>query len=182
MQDAQEELENIRAQGANSAKHVEELQASCKPYVERKEAIKALLLQRELIQKSQQEAIEALALTQARKEHEVKEWTKKRESHSAKLQDLTQHVEAWGARLQENMDKAGEMCPREEVKLSGNSVKKLEGKIESLEKALRQQEQRLGGSSEEVYKRYVQAKKTYEDNRKYIDDLKDCCSVSAALV
>lgn len=176
-QEAQEELENIRAQGANSAKHVEELQQSCKPYVERKEQIKGLLVQRDLIRKSQQEVIEGLTLTQTRKRHEVSEWTKKKEAHSATLQQLGEQVEAWAERMQEAMDKASEMCPRDQVEFQGKGVKRLESNIASLERALRAQEERLGGSSEEVYKRFVQAKKTYDENHKIIQDLKDCCTV-----
>ena len=177
-QEAEEELENIQAQGANSTKHMEELQQSCKPYVERREAIKALLLQRELIKTSQQEAIEALVTQQVNKRHEVGEWTKKKDVHSANVQQLAQQVEAWGERMQAAINQADTMCKREEIKLTGSSVKRLEANIASLERALRQQETRLGGTSEEVHKRYVQAKKAYEDSRKQIEDLKLCCTVS----
>jgi hypothetical protein len=76
------------------------------------------------------------------------------------------------------MDRAGEMCPRADIQLKGKSVKKLEAHIVSLEKALREREQRLGGSREEIYKRFVKADAVYEENHKIVKDLKECAEVS----
>lgn len=114
------------------------------------------------------------------KEHEAKAWAEKQAQHAKKAQELDDDVTAWGERLQTAIDQANEMCPRETVELKGRSIKKLESTIASLEKALRQQEERLGGSGEEIYKRYVKAKAVYEDNQKTIKDLKACALVSIA--
>lgn len=122
--------------------------------------------------------MDTLITTKVSKEHEVDAWKKKKAQHMEKARELEATVTSWGERLQAAMDQAGEMCPRESIELHNRSVKKLETTIASLEKALRQREARLGGSSEEVHKRYVRAKADYEDNQKTVKDLRECAGVS----
>jgi len=115
------------------------------------------------------------------KEHDAKAWAEKHAQHAQKAQELEDTVTGCGVRFQAAIDQANKMCPRATVELKGRSIKKLEATIASLEKALRQQEERLGGSGEDIYKRFVKAKAVYEDNQKTIKDLKACALVSFAL-
>lgn len=124
--------------------------------------------------------MEALVTVKINKEHEVKAWEAKKVQHSELAQRLDAEVAAHAERLQRAMDQANEMCPRNEIEKQGKDVKKLENSIASLEKALRQQEQALGGSSEEIYKRYVKAKGDYEHDHQVVKDLKDCADVSSS--
>lgn len=178
-QAALDEIENIRAQGHASATHVKELEISCKPYVQRKEELRNIIRQNEQIKRSRQDAMEELVTDRVTKEHNATAWKEKKEQHAARAQEKEDAVTAWGERLQEAMDRAGEMCPRANIQLKGKSAKKLEANIASLEKALREREQRLGGSREEIYKRYVKANAVYEENHKIVKDLRDCAEVGS---
>lgn len=182
LQAALEEVESVKAQGANSLRHVAELQASCKPYVERKEEIKTLLTQREAILNSRMEAIDGLVTVKTSKAHEVTQWKAKEEQHKIKLAKLVATVEEWAQRMQQAMDRASEMCTREQVDLEGKSVRKLEHAINSLERALRAQEERLGGSSEEIHSRYKSAKEEYEKSQNIVKELKACAAVGTFLL
>lgn len=155
-----------------------ELEQACRPFVQRKEEIKALLRQTEDIKRSRQDAMEGLVTVQVNKEHDLKAWKAKKDQHTAVAQRLEAEVAAWGERLQEAMDQADAMCKRTEIELKGRSVKRIEAGITSLEKALRERELEFGGSSEEIYKRFVKAKADYEEARQFVKDLRATAEVS----
>lgn len=157
---------------------MKELEQACKPFVQRKEEIRALLRQTEDIKRSRQDALEELVTVQVNKDHQLKAWKAKKEQHAEAAQRLEAEVNAWGERLQQAIDQANEMCPRDAIELKGRSAKKIESALVSLEKALRQKEAELGGSGEEIYKRFVKAKANYEQDRQVVKDLRDCAEVS----
>jgi chromosome segregation ATPase len=179
-QKAQEEIDNIQAQGHASTAHLSGLQANCKPHVERKDDIKRMLIQRDAIRQSQMQVLEIHTATKTEKEFALEQWRKKSDKHKQELERVEAELTSWGDRMQVAMDRAAEICPREEVDTSkARSIKKLEHNINALEKALREKEARLGGSSEEVYKRYIRAKHNYDENVTGIRDLSSCAEVRA---
>ena len=149
-----------------------DLTARVAPLTQRRADLEALRTQRDQIQiardEATREAVKERVTANAGVAHYKAEITKLQ----GRVQAAEAAVDTAGEHLQTAIDTAAAICPRENVVLSGRKEDKLEGMINSLEKALAERERRVGGSSEAIHTRLVHAKKVYEDNKTTIDDLK----------
>lgn len=176
-QKAQAEIETTTAQGKAAEEQITVLQQETAPIVEEREAVAALLAQREEIRKSQKDVLENLITIRTTKEHEVAQLKVKEQQYQAKFEAENTKIDGIGRDLAEATAQAEQICNKDNVHLTGKTVKKLEREISSLEKVLREQEKQMGGSSEEVHNRYIEAKKVYEDNDNAIRSIKACSTV-----
>ena len=180
--DYQAEIANIEAQMNGAQEQVAEHTSKMPPLVARRDEISALVDQREQIRQNRQEVLETAVRERVQAEHNVTQYNIRINKQKKKAEDAEALATAHEEELKKAMQEAKQMCPKERADLSKQrSRKKLELAITSLEKALRDREREVGGSSEEIHAKMVAAKKAYDDNKILIDDLNHCVKVMPAL-
>jgi chromosome segregation ATPase len=176
--DHQAEIENIQAQMAGAQEQVQEIVGRNPPLVARKEEIAGLVQQRDMIRQQRQDVLEEAVADRVKTEHAINQYKGKVDKQKKKAEDAEGLATAHEERLKQAMNDAKLICPKDKADLSkGRSRAKLETMITSLEKALRERERQVGGSSEEIYGRMQAAKNAYDENKLLIDDLRRCVKV-----
>ena len=179
--EAEDDIKNIEAQDEGGTEQMVELTARLAPLMQSRADLEALGNQREQIRIQRDEVTTEAVKNRVVANATVDQYKKEIAKVQGRAQAAEAAVDTAGEQLQTAIDTAGAICPRDRVTMSGRKREKLEGMITSLEKALQDRERRVGGSSEEVHKRLVQAKKVHDDNKATIDDLKHVLSVRAEL-
>lgn len=160
---------------------VQEIASKNPPLVTRKEEIEGLVRQREEIRRNRMEILEEATRERVNVQHKINTYQKRADGQKKNYEDAEALATAHEERLKEAMADARVICSKEQADLSkGRSKKKLETMITALEKALRERERQVGGSSEEIHDRMQAAKRAYDENRTLINDLKQCLKVRHA--
>jgi chromosome segregation ATPase len=170
--EAEDDMKNIEAQAAGGNEQLAELIARMTPLAHRRTDFEALSNQRDQIRLARNEEITNAARQRVTATAAVTQYKQEITRLQAKVQAAEAAVDTAGEHLQTALDTATAICPRENVVLSGRRRDKLETMINSLEKALQDRERRVGGSSEAIHNRLVDAKRVYDENKQTVDDLK----------